>query len=123
MTVSESREPFEPGRLLAFNDGACGVAITLLAIDLRLPSTLTEFLQALWDLSSAAVQRRPLAIRYSVSDSICPPVSPNLLAHGATSLVGRQGLGFFAIGRGLVGGLVASHSRCGFRSQCDEALP
>jgi uncharacterized membrane protein len=55
MTVSEPRELFEPGRLLAFSDGVFGVAITLLVIDLRLPSTLTDngdavFLQALWNM-------------------------------------------------------------------------
>jgi len=60
MTVSESSELFEPSRLLAFSDGVFGVAITLLVIDLRLPSTPTEngdavFLQALWDMGPKLV--------------------------------------------------------------------
>lgn len=38
MTTSESRELFKPDRMLAFSDGVFGVAITLLVIDVQLPS-------------------------------------------------------------------------------------
>lgn len=38
MTAPGSREIFRPERMSAFPDGVFGVAITLLVIDLRLPS-------------------------------------------------------------------------------------
>jgi uncharacterized membrane protein len=55
MTTPRLAEFFEPDRLLAFSDGVFGVAITLLVIDVRLPSISPDgddaaFLHALWGM-------------------------------------------------------------------------